>query len=45
MIQTTSIKHYKKLKKKGISCKLVTKQEINSKISKDELKFMLKHWA
>jgi len=29
MIRTTSLKHYKELKAKGISCELVTKQEIN----------------
>lgn len=29
MIKTTSLKHYKELKSKGISVQLVTKQEIN----------------
>ena len=28
MILTTSLKHYKDLKSKGISCKLVTKQDL-----------------
>jgi hypothetical protein len=29
MIYTTSFKHYKELKAKGISCKLVSKQTLN----------------
>jgi len=29
MIRTTSLKHYKELKAKGISCQLVTKQDLN----------------
>ena len=29
MIRTTSLKHYKELKAKGILCELVTKQDIN----------------
>jgi hypothetical protein len=29
MIRTTSLKHYKQLKEKGINCKLVIKQELN----------------
>lgn len=29
MIYTTSFKHYKELKAKGVSVQLVTKQEIN----------------
>jgi hypothetical protein len=29
MVRTTSYKHYKKLKAKGIACELVTKQELN----------------
>ncbi len=29
MIRTTSLKHYKELKRKGISAMLVTKQELN----------------
>ena len=31
MIRTTSIKHYKELKAKGISCELVTKADLNTK--------------
>ena len=30
MIKTTSLKHYKELKIKGISAQLVTKADINS---------------
>jgi len=29
MIRTTSLKHYKELKAKGINCELVTKKDIN----------------
>ena len=29
MIKTTSLKHYKELKEKGINCQLVTKQDLN----------------
>lgn len=29
MVRTTSLKHYKKLKAKGITCELVTKQDLN----------------
>jgi len=29
MIRTTSLKHYKELKSKGISVQLVTKQDLN----------------
>jgi len=29
MILTTSIKHYKKLKSQGITCQLVTKEDLN----------------
>lgn len=29
MIRTTSLKHYKELKSKGITCELVTKQDLN----------------
>jgi hypothetical protein len=29
MVRTTSLKHYKELKAKGINCELVTKQELN----------------
>jgi len=28
MIRTKSLKHYKELKAKGITCKLVTKQDL-----------------
>ena len=28
MIRTTSLKHYKELKSKGIICELVTKQDL-----------------
>lgn len=31
MIKTTSLKHYKELKLKGISCQLVTKADLNKK--------------
>ncbi len=30
MVRTTSLKHYKELKSKGINVQLVTKQEINN---------------
>lgn len=30
-IKTTSFKHYKKLKEKGIDCELVTKDDLNLK--------------
>ena len=29
MIRTTSLKHYKELKAKGVSCQLVTKADLN----------------
>jgi len=29
MVRTTSLKHYKELKAKGINCELCTKQELN----------------
>ena len=29
MIRTTSLKHYKELKSKGINAQLVTKQDLN----------------
>ena len=29
MIKTTSLKHYKELKQKGIKCELVTKKDLN----------------
>lgn len=29
MILTTSLKHYKELKAKGVNCRLVTKDELN----------------
>jgi len=29
MIRTTSLKHYKELKAKGIACELVTKKDLN----------------
>ena len=29
MVRTTSLKHYKKLKEKGLNAQLVTKQELN----------------
>lgn len=28
MVRTTSLKHYKQLKAKGINCELVTKQDL-----------------
>ena len=31
MIRTTSLKHYKELKAKGLNVQLVTKQELNKK--------------
>ena len=31
MIRTTSLKHFKELKSKGINVQLVTKQELNKK--------------
>jgi hypothetical protein len=31
MVQTTSLKHYKELKEKGILVKLVTKEDLNKK--------------
>ena len=31
MVQTTSLKHYKELKLKGILVKLITKQDLNKK--------------
>jgi len=30
MVLTTSLKHYKKLKAKGINCQLVTKTDLNN---------------
>jgi hypothetical protein len=32
MVRTTSYKYYKRLKAKGITCKFVTKQELNPQI-------------
>lgn len=32
MVYTTSLKHYKELKAKGVSVQLVTKAEINYKL-------------
>lgn len=32
MVYTTSLKHYKELKVKGINVQLVTKQDLNVKI-------------
>jgi hypothetical protein len=29
MVRTTSLKHYKELKAKGITCELVTKADLN----------------
>ena len=31
MVRTTSLKHYKELKAKGISVELVSKQDLNNK--------------
>ena len=31
MVRTTSLKHYKELKAKGINVELVSKQDLNSK--------------